>query len=295
MKSLRKIFINLCAVIMVAISCSFFVGCEDIQVLEIKVNVYNTTDLKMEEKTLTVDLYRHLAENTVDTITRYASEGYYNDTFFYLSATNTSLMLMGDMKFDNETKKVSQNLDVNTQKLKETISGEFAKNNVVGSNLTNVEGSIGLWRTWTAGGSYSVSDSARNSGRATWYMPTSDLSTSYDGWFCVFGKFDTAEDSESYKTYKQIKDVLNDSSYYENYVMYYTGEYQNDNSVLNNGLTFNCVSESDFASVDEDSVFVAEGEQLVCYNKTTIRVPLVDKGNKTNKSIAVSIKSITVK
>lgn len=294
MKRFSKILVNILAVVMVAFSCFFLTACEDITVLEVKVNVYNTTDKVMEEKTLTVDLYRHLAPSTVDTITKYAKEGYYNDSFFYISASQTSLMLMGDLKYTSD-KKVVQNLDVNTNKLKDTIEGEFSKNKVVGSNLTNAEGSIGLWRTWYANGSFSVSDNARDSARATWYMPTSDISASYDGWFCVFGQYDMDEDSESYEVYTQIKGLLNNSEYYENYVIYYTGEYNADNSVLNNGLTFNCVLESEFDDVDADSIFEAEGEQYACYNKMTIRVPLVNKGNKTDKSLAVSIKSVSVK
>lgn len=293
MQKVSKIFVNILAIIMLALSCSFLTACEDIKVLEVNISVYNTTDKVMEDKTLTVDLYRHLAPKTVDTISKYAEEGYYNDSFFYISATQTSLMLMGDLKFTAD-KQVVQNLDVNTNKLKDTINGEFAKNNVVGSNLKNAEGSIGLWRTWCANGSYSVSDNTRNSARATWYMPTSDISSSFDGWFCVFGQYNMDEESDSYKVYNQIKTLLNNSEYYENYVVYYTGEYNKDDSVLNNGLTFNCVLESDFAEVDEE-VFVAEGEQYTCYNKMTIRVPLINKGNKTEKALAVSIKSITVK
>ena len=294
MKRFSKILVNILAAIMVIVSCSFLVACEDIKVLEVKVNVYNTTDKVMEEKTLTVDLYRHLAPTTVDTIAKYAEEGYYNDSFFYVSATQTSVILMGDLKF-NKSKQVTQNLDANTNKLKDTITGEFAKNNVIGSNLKNVEGSIGLWRSWTANGNYAVSDNARDSGRATWYMPTSDIITSHDGWFCVFGQYNMDTESESYKTYNAIKNLLNNSEYYENYVIYYTGEYVEDDSVLNNGLTFNCVPESEFSSVDEESVFVPEGSQYACYSKLTIRVPLVNKGNKTEKALALSIKSISVR
>lgn len=294
MKRFSKIFVNILAVIMVMVSCSFLVACEDIKVLEVKVNVYNTTDKVMEEKTLKVDLYRHLAPTTVDTISKYAQEGYYNDSFFYVSASQTSVILLGDLKFNGE-KKVEQNLDVNTNKLKDTINGEFAKNNVIGSNLKNAEGSIGLWRTWSANGNFNVSDNTRNSGRSTWYMPTSDISSSHDGWFCVFGQFDMGTESESYETYNQIKNLLNNTEYYENYVIYYTGEYNEDDSVLNNGLTFNCVAESEFEDVDEEDVFTPEGNQYACYNKLTIRVPLVNKGNKTEKSLAVSIKSISVK
>ena len=76
MKRFSKILVNILAAIMVVVSCSFLVACEDIKVLEVKVNVYNTTDKVMEEKTLTVDLYRHLAPTTVDTIAKYAEEGY---------------------------------------------------------------------------------------------------------------------------------------------------------------------------------------------------------------------------
>ncbi len=286
MKRITKIFVNILAVLMIALSCSLFVACEDIKVLEVKVNVYNTTEQKMEEKTLEIDLYRHLAPNTVDTIISYVNEGYYNDTFFYVNADFASQLMIGELKFDNTNKTLVQNLDANGA-LKNSINGEFANNNVVGSNLKNVEGSIGLWRDWTAGGNYNISDDTRNSGRATWYMPTADLSSTYDGWFCVFGQFNMDTSSESYKTYNSIKTLLNDSAYYENYVIYYTKD--------GDSLKYNCVTETDFASVDSESVFKAEGAELKRYNKTTVRVPLVDKNNKSNKSLAISIASIAVK
>ena len=292
MKKIRKLFINIVAMLLVAFSCLSLTACEDIKTLEIKVNVYNTTSSKMEEKTLEIDLYRHLAPNTVDTIVNYVEEGYYNDTFFYVNEANGSQVMLGDLKFTAD-KTIVQNLD--NGKLKDAINGDFEMNNVKGSNLTNTEGSVGLWRDWFVKNNYKTSDETRNSGRATWYMPTSDLSANYDGWFCVFGQFDLEDGSSNHETWSAIKALLNTENDYELYTVYYTGEYNADNSVLNNGLTFNCVTSTAYADVDKDTVFKPEGEQLAGYASYQIKVPMVNKGNKTTKSIAVSISSITVK
>lgn len=294
MKKFRRILINIVAVLMMAVCCFSFTACEDIKTLQVNLNVYNTTTQSMEEKTLTVDLYRHLAPNTVDAIVEYVNEGYYNDTFMYIDEENSSQIMLGDLKFTQD-KKIVQNLDA-TGKLKNAINGDFEMNNVKGSNLTNAEGSIGLWRDWyNKGTKYKTSDGARDSGRATWFLPTADLSSNYDGWFCVFGQFDVSEGSDSKAVWESIKTLLNDANNYETYSIYYTGEYTNDASALNNGLTFNCVLSSDYSEVDESTVFEPEGKHYYGYAKHNVRVPMANKGNKQNKAVAVSISSITVK
>ena len=83
MKRFKKIFINLLAVLMIGVACFGLMACEDIRTIEVTVSVYNADDSTMVEKVIKVDMYRHLAPNTVDKITEYVNEGYYNDAMFH--------------------------------------------------------------------------------------------------------------------------------------------------------------------------------------------------------------------
>ncbi len=293
MKSIRKIFASLLALVLLLTACLLFTACEDIKTLELTVSVYDVDSQKTEDKTLKIDLYRHLAPNTVDAIISYVKEGYYNDTFFYIDESNGSQLMLGDLKFNDGDKKIVQNVDAEG-KLKNAINGDFEMNNVKGSNLTNIEGSVGLWRDWFVKNDYKTSDDSRNSGRATWYMPTSNLTANYDGWFCVFGQFDL-ENEDNSETWADIKNLLATETYYEEYTIYYTGEYNAEGSVTNNGLTFNCDTSVNYESVDEKTVFTPEGEQLAGYASHKIKVPMINKGNKKNKTVSAVVKSIVVK
>ncbi len=281
MKRLSKIFITLFAIVMLGVA-SFSFGCtQKITKLTINLKVYNyETTAQMKDHTITADLYNDLAPNTVKTISEYANDGFYNNAIFYKIVGESSAYNVGDLFLDADGNIV--------QKVKPQITGEFANNNVVGSNLTNKLGSIGLWRSWYESDDnvYRTSSDARDSGRATMYMPTGGIA-GYDGYFCVFATFDPTETAN-----KSAVDALSlafSTSNYEEYVVYYTGDYDKTKADENYGLTFHCVTEEQFEEVDEDTIFDPEGAQLECYGKYTIQVPVNEVGE-----FAAVISSINV-
>ena len=296
MKRLTRIFTNV-FVMLLLILCAFsFTACEDIKTMEVTVSIYNTTSEKTEDKTLTVKLYRHLAKNTVDTIISYAKENYYDGAIFYINESYSDQIMVGDYKLKDKT--VALNLDANNL-LKPTIKGEFTSAGVKGSNLTNSEGSIGLWRSFY--NNYKVSDNSRSTGRATWYMPTDDTAVAgYDDYFCIFAQFDLEKDTDNIATWEAIKKSVKTSNtdMYEEYAIFYTGEYD-EKGELNNGLTFNCMLKADFdKKIEEDedfedSIFEAEENQLSNYNKCYVKVPVYNKDKDV--APACTIKSIKVK
>lgn len=301
MKRFYKTIVNILAVMVLAVACMGLTACgEDIRKLELKISVYNFTDSEFTEETLTVELFRHLAPDTVDAVINYVKAGYYDDAFFYKTAGYTSQIMVGNYKYS----KNSDNNDVISKnyidgKLPPAIEGEFEMGGTTGSNLRNKEGSVGLWRTWTAtddknGATYRTSTSV-DTGRATWFLPTSDLSSSYDEWFCVFAQINlTTDDNKA--AWDAIKAALafSDENTYESYTIYYTGEYDAEKADEDYGLTFNCVATDDF-DADELGAFEATGNQLVEYNACEIKVPFSDKTNKVNKAVAAKIVSVTVK
>lgn len=275
MKSIRKILVNLMAVLLIVGSCFGLTACkQDVREMTITISVYNHDESvqAFEEVTLTVDLYGYIAENTVNKIEKYVNEGYYNDTVFYktsISAFSSQIML-GDFKASGD--------DLVMNEVKPEIKGEFDRNGTVGSNLKAKKGSIGLFRSWYAGNNegYSVSNSAMNSGRATWFIPTSETEVSaLSEWFCIFAQFDLS-DSDNANAIELIVNALEQST--TEYVVYYTGEYGN--------LTQHIVLAEDF---NEEDVFEAEGNQLVCYNKQTIKVPTVE-GEFAAKIVKAEVK-----
>ena len=285
MKKLLKIAVNFMAVAIMAV-CSFsLVACEDIKQLELSLNLYNYTDNVFyadSDVKFSVDLYRHLAPKTVDKVLEHVNNGYYNDAIFY---EESGIIMIGDLKIDGNGNVVQNLID---NKLPSEIYGEFEYNGTTGSDLINEKGSIGIWRSYYANdtATYKTSSKARNSGRATWYIPTA-AKTDYNGYFCIFAQYDTADTANS-KAIDAITAIFANSAYYTEYVVYYTGEYDKDKADENYGLTFNAVKKSDF---DEDTeVFEAEKEQLVCFNKKTVKIPNLVDGKVTAKVNSVKVK-----
>ena len=299
MKKIFKFMVNFFACVMLALTATSFAACEDIKKMEITVQLYNYSDsVFYEEKDvkITVDLYRHLAPKTVDYFTELADSGFYNGAVFYKISDRSSQINVGDFKFDGET--LSQNL-LPDGKTPSEIYGEFEKNGTTGSNLQNVKGSIGMWHSWYASSgsnTYKTSSDARNSGKGTFYIPTSSIS-SYDGYFCVFATIDTSITANA-TALSALSSVFESSARSSSYVVFFTGEYDENKPQENYGLTFNAVSESEFDrgySSDEETyngekIFVAEGDQLVDYNRKTVYVPNVQNG-----SVAAVIKSVKIK
>lgn len=289
MNSIKKILVNIIALMLVVVSCFAMTACtgEDIVQVELTISVYNygedledeTDDEGVETVKLNVDLYRHLAPNTVKQILNYIKAGYYNETVFYkIDGGENNFpgqIMLGDLKADANG--VTQN------DIMPTIKGEFEHGGVTGSNLTAKKGSIGLWRNWYGWNdqSYDVSNDSMHTGRATWFMPTKTQSD-YNGWFCIFAQFDTSSDA-----YELIETALDENK--EEYVIYYTGEYTADNN-NNNGLTFNCVPADEYDVEAIDGLFEAEDDQLTCYNPYTVQIPVDAKGNVTAKVTSVKVK-----
>ena len=285
MKRFVKALCLMLCVAMTAVTCLSLVACENIKKLEVKVSVYDIGNSKQVEKTITVKLYRHLAPDTVDAILTYAKEGFYDGLPFYKLNDYSSQIMAGDYEFTDGALKL-----YNAEYVKST-EGEFEKAGTVGSNLKNAEGYIGLWRTWEASSSYNKnSDAAFNSGKATVYMPTADIS-GYDGNFCVFGMIDL-EDEITSETVSLVKAVFGDSDNTVSYTVYYTGEYGEQGEKLE----YHCELTTDFDEKMEDddfsdSVFKAEGTQFVCFNSRKITVPV----NSSTNQITAQIVSVKVK
>ena len=101
----------------------------------------------------------------------------------------------------------------------------------------------------------------------------------YDKYFCVFAQYDVDADANK-ETLTALSTAFNVDNC-ENYVIYYTGEYDN--------LTFNCVRESKFNKDAIEDLFVAEGTELACYNHYTISVPVTANGEVGAKIVSAKI------
>ena len=294
MNKIKKILINVVAVLMLAISCFSFAGCkEDITQIKLNITVYNYEqteeglDKGFEDVTLTIDLYGHFAPKTVENILKYVKQGYYNQTVFYKLNTFSSQIMLGDYLLDGSSIK-------DQEKIMPTVQGEFERGGVSGSNLLPKKGSIGLWRTWyNYDGSYNVCNDSMNSGRATWFLPTSEseaaLST-YTGWFCIFAQIDL-ENEDNANALNLIQDAFS-SSRTETYVIYYTGEYDEAQADNNHGLTKHIVHEEDFVLSEVPDIFAASDEELACYNRHNISVPVVEIEEETKVSVVVKSASV---
>ena len=283
MKKLIKIAANFMAIAVMTVAAFGFSACEDLETVELSLSIYNNANATFYEEDdvkFTVDLYRHLAPKTCDAILERIESGYYSDAIFY---QEDGKIMLGEYKFENG-ELVQNTID---GKLPAEIYGEFEYNGTYGSNLLTEKGSVVLWRSYYATDySYKTSDNARDSGRATWYIPTS-ATVEYDGYFCVFAQYNT-EDEANLKAIAALEEIFSNGSYYTEYVVYYTGVYDTDKADENYGLTFNAVKKADF---DEDTeVFEAKGQQLTSFNKKTIRVP-----NSVSDGITAKVKTVTVK
>lgn len=292
MKKLYRKFIAFMAMVMLLCSTVFTIGCADIKTLEVKVRIYdyeNEAVLEGDDYVLTIDLYRHLAPKTVDAIISYVQEGYYDGSIFYQMTgldydTSHSLkkILVGDLKYVNGEI---------TEVIKPEIEGEFEANGVKGNNLLNNLGSVGLFRgANVADASYKTSSSARNSARATWYMPTKEIKD-YDGQFCVFGSFDVEEENNA-RVLEALNKVFDTSnSNFDTYQVYYTGTYDASKPNENYGLTFNCVLAKDY---DKDAIAdlhdPEEGEYRENYSPHKVYLPKIENGVGGASIISIKVK-----
>ncbi len=293
MKKLYKKFVMLLTLIMLVSACVFTTGCADIKTLELRVRIYdfeNSKVLEGDDYVLTIDLYRHLAPNTVDAIIDLVEDGYYDNAFFYQqseisydSVNSLKKILVGNFKYENGEI---------VEQVAPHIEGEFERAGTVGNNLLNNKGYIGLARSaYESDNNYTTTSNSHNSGRGTLYMPIEEIS-SYNGHFCVFGKFDLEEENN-----KRVMDALialfdSDVANFDEYKVYYTGEYDVEKANDNYGLKFNYVLNSEFNSMKDGIVnlFEAEGNQLLDYNAHKIYVPKV-----VSEKVGAQIVSATIK
>ena len=280
MNRVKKIFINVFAMLM-AVVCAFsFSGCSSSIVdAELDIKIYDFTEAEMDDYSLDIDIYSNLAPKTAAAIISYIKEGYYNNTVFYKLSDSKSQIMIGDLKYD-ESIVENEGFYLNTEK--PMLEGEFKKGGTIGSDLKNVRGSIGLWRTWSAQDySFNMGSTGTDTGRATWYLPTGNL-TSYDDYFCVFAKYDIT-DSSNVKAINALEKAFSSSSNYEEFVIYYTGTYGN--------LQFHCVKKADFKESEIEDLFKAKenSEQLVCYNHYTILVPMTEDGEIAARIVKAEI------
>ena len=281
MKKLVKIAANFIALAVTVAATLGLSACEDIKTLELSLSLYDNSASEfyaVDDVKFTVDLYRHLAPKTVDKVLEHINNDFYNGAIFY---EENGMIMLGDYKFEGG--ELKQNLIEN--KLPSEIYGEFKAGGTTGSNLLVEKGSVGLWRSYYAtDNSYKTSDNARNSGRATWFIPTS-ANTSYDDYFCVFAKYDT-EDAANAKAISAISAIFNNADYYTQYVVYFTGTYDSAKADENYGLSFHALTKADFDALEEEpEVFEAKGQQLVSFNKKTIKVPNIVKDNKISAQV----------
>lgn len=284
MKRLKKLFVGIMAMVMACVCTFGLTGCiEDIKKLELNVQIYNYENHEVEDYTMSIDLYRHLAPNTVDAMVKYVNDKYYDGAVFYKQDGYSTQIMIGDLVLkDNELTKnaLKPQLD----------KGEFEKGGTIGSNLTSKKGSIGLWRSWLAqDNGYANNSNGTDTGRATWYIPTDSIS-SYNGNFCVFAQYDASAENNA-DTLAALTKAFESAGNYEEYVIYYTGEYNEATPDANDGhgLTMHLELQSEF---DEDSIgdlFEAEGVQLVCYNQRVVKVPVNNSGIASAKIVSAKI------
>lgn len=281
MKRIKRLIINVVAVVMLVSACFGLTACKDIRTLELTVQVYDYSEKVSKTVTMNVDLYGHLAPKTVDAISSYVKDGYYDNAVFYQLEGYSSQVMLGD--FIVKDGELAQN------SIKPELPGEFVRGGTVGSNLVSKKGSVGLWRNWYAhDGSYKANN-ALGSGRATWYLPTGTSEiTDYNEWFCVFAQIDIT-DADNASALSLISNSFGSDATVEEYVVYYTGEYDAEKANENYGLEYHCVLEPLFDEEEIDDLFVAEGAEYTAFNHHTIKISKIP-GEDTIATKIVSAK-----
>ncbi len=257
MKRITKLLINLLALAVMLVAGLGLVACSNDKTVTVELNlsIYNEEEhANYEDTTLTITLHREYAPKTVEAIVSYIEEGYYDDAIFYCVEDNK--IMVGDLK-------MSSNGTIYQNAVKPQLEPEFERGTVSGAGLKVEEGSIALWRSWYVRDGYDTSASI-DTGRATWCMPTTSIS-SLDEWVCVFATIDLDDDTNK-TTLDNLKSAV--KTYADTYEVYYTGEYNSDDDVLNNGLTFHCEEEVP----NGVTVFEPSGEQYECYKQQQITI-----------------------
>lgn len=288
MKRILKFIVNLMAIALFSMCAFSFSACNDITTVKVEFSIYNNSAehfYSKEDVTMSVDLYGHLAPKTVKAIKGYIKDGYFDNAFIYQLVDDYEYQYMfGDLEYNYKGEIVQK-------AIKPTLPGEFYSNGVYGNDIQPQAGSIGLWRSYYESDMvFNVSSEARNSGRSTLFMPTESNNT-LNGYVCMFAKYDT--EAETSKTVMSALDaIFSNSEYFDDYVIYYTGEYDASKPNENHGLTFNCVLSSEWDENEVENLFEPEGLQYASYARHIIRVPktIARSGESTAKISSIKIK-----
>ncbi len=276
MKKVKNLF-SLCIAILMAFACTIgFTGCAtNIKRMELTVQVYDYDNGSLNEYTMEIDLYGHLAPLTVDAISKYVSEHYYDNTPFYKLGAYGSQIMMGDLNYNDG--------EVTMKDTKPTLPGEFTyggQQTIGGSALTAKKGTIGLWRSWYEQDGNYEGRNATDSGSATWFIPTQSIS-GYNDYFCIFAQYDLYK-GDNEEVLLALASAFAKEENCVSYTIYYTGEdYEN--------LQFNCVKSEDFNKDLIENLFEAEGDQLVCYNQYNVSFPVTPNGEIGARIVSAKI------
>ena len=253
---------------------------EKITTLNVNVSIYNTEDEKVEEKTIKFDLYDNLASEAVSAVKSWVNEGYYNGLVLYKQSkyinkdTPSQIMYGGYKLADGKLVK-------NAQKI--LPDAEFEKNGTIGSNLSNVKGAIGLWRDWS-GTSQGYKYSGFEQTNSTLYIPTTSLASTYDGYFCLLGKYSTSDDLA---VIEQITTLLANEDYYTSYTCYYEANDDGSLKLVDGQPVWVSMLTEDYNDAKDDlSVYTAKDGEDKSFESYTVSVLKADK---------LTIKSIMVK
>lgn len=276
MNRMKKLLTVVLALFMSFICVMSMTGCSgDIKKLQLKVQVYDYENHNFVVHTMDIDLYRHLAPTTVDAISSYMNAGYYDNTMVYKLSDHSAQIMVGDLDYSDGV--------ITLKDKKPTLPGEFMYGGTKvegGEALKTEQGTLGLWRSWYEQDGDFTGRNATNSGSATLFMPIKGMST-YDDYFCIFGKMDM-EDDDNKSALEAIAEAFADEDYFTNYVIYYTGEYDN--------LQFHYTTADKFNEDEIEDLFVADGDQLVCYNHYHIRIPVTPQGQLAVKVLSAKVK-----
>lgn len=298
--NMKRIFKTLCLLLTLVFTLGFtasLTACEDIKQIKVNISVFDIEKSQQVETSITVDLYRHLAPETVDAIISYVEKGYYNDTLFYKNNMYTNI-LFGDYKV------VDKALVQNNADYVLPIDGEFVANGLkMDGEFKFTEGTIGLWRDWQASGDFKNNNNeAFNSGKGTLFIPT-ETKTEYNDYFCILGKIETEIGSDNEKAFRLLKAITSSGKHFVNFTTFYTGDVtvKEDGTIDYSGLTYHQMLTQDFNdrynedenTIDGLEVFKAEGSEFIKYNKQTLQLPVAVAGS-TITTVYAKITTVTV-
>lgn len=280
---MKKLFIKMLTALVAVIMVFSLTGCDKVVKLQFTLSVYDVDKSSMVDKTITYSMYENLAPVAVKEVKRLVKDGYYDNAIFYKQSTASGTSVGSQMFFGG----LNRNGGVITQAEKVAIPrADFKQNGTDGTNLTNKEGYLGLWRTWDTTKTFRT-NGFENS-YSTMYIPTSDLS-SYDGYFCVFAKYASEDDLS---VLQMIKSLLGNSEYTTEYTCWFECDSDGRLVTENEAPVWHITATEDFDDVDANTVYTSDKDpdqntaaKDTAYDKYT--VTLVNADRLVIKSVKV--------